>query len=211
MVASVAAPQCACAAPPHAPSARADLLPTFRDLDGRTHRGQNVLFAPEAAAPWTEFERGRWERPNKRSEKRQVTRDTASSVPRLRSHQVPGVPGLHRDPAAQRTPHVDALAAPRAFRAILPRRRAGMPRPHGGAARSVRGGGMPYAFADSHWSPEGHQLVALRLEELSSFGWLAGLAAVVPEPGRGKDRVPPWEPRGRPRSRRPEPAPASVT
>jgi hypothetical protein len=35
---------------------------------------------------------------------------------------------------------------------------------------SVRGGGMPYAFADSHWSPEGHQLIALE-EVLKSFGW----------------------------------------
>jgi hypothetical protein len=39
---------------------------------------------------------------------------------------------------------------------------------------AVRAGGMPHAPADSHWSPEGHRLVARRLEEtLDVLGWLS--------------------------------------
>ena len=38
---------------------------------------------------------------------------------------------------------------------------------------SVRTGGMPHAPTDSHWSPEGHRLIARALEEmLTSLGWL---------------------------------------
>jgi len=38
---------------------------------------------------------------------------------------------------------------------------------------SVRTGGMPHAPADSHWSSEGHRLIARALEELlTSLGWL---------------------------------------
>ena len=38
---------------------------------------------------------------------------------------------------------------------------------------SVRAGGMPYAPTDSHWSAEGHELVARALQErLTSLGWL---------------------------------------
>jgi SGNH hydrolase-like domain, acetyltransferase AlgX len=38
---------------------------------------------------------------------------------------------------------------------------------------TVRAGGMPHAPADSHWSPEGHQLIARQLEvTLASLGWL---------------------------------------
>jgi hypothetical protein len=40
---------------------------------------------------------------------------------------------------------------------------------------SVRTGGMPHAPTDSHWSPEGHRLIARALEEmLASLGWLRG-------------------------------------
>ena len=47
-----------------------------------------------------------------------------------------------------------------------------------GALRdAVREGGTPYPPVDSHWSPEGHQLVALTLEkELESRGWLSAAA-----------------------------------
>lgn len=43
---------------------------------------------------------------------------------------------------------------------------------------AVRDGGMPYAIMDSHWSPEGHDLVAeLLATELRQRGWLStGLA-----------------------------------
>lgn len=40
----------------------------------------------------------------------------------------------------------------------------------------VRGGGMPYSPVDSHWSPQGHALVAdLLASELSRRGWLTGI------------------------------------
>jgi len=40
---------------------------------------------------------------------------------------------------------------------------------------AIRAGGMPYASVDSHWSPEGHALVAdLLAAELRRRGWLAG-------------------------------------
>jgi SGNH hydrolase-like domain, acetyltransferase AlgX len=38
---------------------------------------------------------------------------------------------------------------------------------------AVGRGAMPYALADSHWSPEGHELVAHELADvLASFGWI---------------------------------------
>jgi hypothetical protein len=37
---------------------------------------------------------------------------------------------------------------------------------------AVRNGGMPYPWNDTHWSAEGHALVAAKLEEvLRSHGW----------------------------------------
>src|SRR5207249_6257004 len=39
---------------------------------------------------------------------------------------------------------------------------------------AIRDGAMPYPPADLHWSPEGHQLVASRLEQaLVSLGWVS--------------------------------------
>jgi hypothetical protein len=39
---------------------------------------------------------------------------------------------------------------------------------------NVRDDGMPYSPVDSHWSPEGHDLVANRLvAELRQRGWLS--------------------------------------
>ena len=43
----------------------------------------------------------------------------------------------------------------------------------------LRDGGMPYSPVDSHWSPEGHDLVAQLLErELHRRGWLSGTSTV---------------------------------
>jgi hypothetical protein len=56
----------------------------------------------------------------------------------------------------------------------------------GALRRAVLEGGMPYAPADSHWSPEGHHLVARQLAgALEALGW-------VPAPGGDLD---PREPR----------------
>jgi hypothetical protein len=48
---------------------------------------------------------------------------------------------------------------------------------------NVRDGGMPYSAIDSHWSPEGHDLVANQLvTELRQRGWLSKTPTVHPEP-----------------------------
>ncbi len=47
----------------------------------------------------------------------------------------------------------------------------------------VREGGMPYAPADTHWSPEGHRLIAQRLQEmLESLGWIPAQSAAARAP-----------------------------
>ena len=44
---------------------------------------------------------------------------------------------------------------------------------------NVQDGGMPYSAVDSHWSPEGHDLVARKLEtELQLRGWLSSVPTV---------------------------------
>ena len=44
---------------------------------------------------------------------------------------------------------------------------------------NIREGGMPYSAVDSHWSPEGHDLVAKNLEtELQLRGWLSSVPTV---------------------------------
>lgn len=41
--------------------------------------------------------------------------------------------------------------------------------------QAVREGGLPYSFVDSHWSAQGHALVAERLaSDLTQRGWLSG-------------------------------------
>jgi hypothetical protein len=43
---------------------------------------------------------------------------------------------------------------------------------------SLRNGGMPYSPVDSHWSPEGHELVAQLLEkEIHQRGWMSNTPA----------------------------------
>ena len=55
---------------------------------------------------------------------------------------------------------------------------------------AVRAGGMPHAPADSHWSPEGHQLVARQLEDtLTLLGWLRPVVSRPTLTGVASDRA----------------------
>jgi hypothetical protein len=139
------------------------------------HRGQRILFGPEAAYPWTEFEQARWDK----------ARDTLEAAARLtREHRMhlllvyvpikfrvcadfvelaPGSPLRH---AASWVLHERFAEFCRTARLACvdltdPLREA------------VRSGGTLYAPADTHWSAEGHRFVAEHLgATLESFGWL---------------------------------------
>jgi hypothetical protein len=139
------------------------------------HAGEKVLFADYAAVPWTSFEEGRWA----------IAAETMGKAARL---------------AREREAEIAFLFIPIKFRVYrnhvdIP---AGSPMHGWGvwptrerfaafcAARAVpcidltaefeaavTAGGMPYARADTHWSAEGHDLVAKRIAaEIAARGWL---------------------------------------
>jgi hypothetical protein len=137
-------------------------------------RGQKVLFWPEAAVPWTDFERGRWER---------AEHLLRTGVAFTREHDIKlllvYVPIKFR--VYREFIHVPPAGELRDWRLWpLPDLFAEFCRSEGLACldltetlrQSVRAGGMPHAPADSHWSAEGHQLIAQRLADtLRSLGW----------------------------------------
>jgi len=149
--------------------------PYFGTLTIGPHRGQKVLFWPEAAVPWTEFERGRWEKAQRTL--REAARVTREHNVQLLLVYVPIKFRVYRD--------FIELPPGSALRDWIPW---SLPDLFGQFCRadglvcldltdllrdSVRTGGMPYARADSHWSPEGHQLIARRLAKaLKSLGWV---------------------------------------
>lgn len=143
-------------------------------MAGGPHRGQKLLFGPEAGAQWTTFEEARWERAKQTFReavrfaegrdikllvvyipiKFRVYRDFVDFSPgEVRDWTLWPLPGLFADFCRiERLPCLDLT----------------------GLLRDAVGrGAMPYALADSHWSPEGHELVARRLADLlASFGWM---------------------------------------
>jgi hypothetical protein len=137
-------------------------------------RGQTVLFWPETA-PWTEFERRRWERARRTlDEGARLTRDRGV---RLLLVYVPTKFRVYRDHVA--VPPQSAMSDWNLW--PLPGMFADFCRARGVACldltpvlrESVRRGGMPHAVADSHWSPEGHRLVAeALLDRLRMLGWI---------------------------------------
>jgi hypothetical protein len=150
--------------------------PHFGTVGAGPHRGQKVLFAPEAAVPWTKFERDRWDRAQHTL--REAARATRERGVNLLLVYVPIKFRVYRDfielPAGELR---DWTLWP------LPDLFAQFCRTEGLACLdltgpfrdSVRTGGMPHAPTDSHWSAEGHRLVARTLEELlASLGWLRG-------------------------------------
>jgi lysophospholipase L1-like esterase len=149
--------------------------PHFGTVSVGPYRGQKVLFWPEAAVPWTEFERDRWDRAQDTlREAARATRERDVDllliyVPikfRVYRDFIEGPPGGElRDWALWSLPDLFAQFCRTEGLACLDLT--------GVLRDSVRAGGMPYAPTDSHWSPEGHRLVARAVEELlTSLGWL---------------------------------------
>jgi hypothetical protein len=149
--------------------------PHFGTMTVGPHRGAKVLFWPEAAAAWTEFERARWEEAQQTlREAVSVTREHGAKL--LLVH-VPIKFRVYRDfiglPPGSELSNWTLSPLPDLF--------AGFCRAEGLACldltallrEAVRVGGMPHAPTDSHWSPEGHRIIARRLEAvLTSLGWL---------------------------------------
>jgi hypothetical protein len=137
--------------------------------------GQKVLFSREGVVPWTAFEQDRWARA--RQKLRDAARVTRERDVELLLVYVPvkfrvfrgfiDVPpgGEVRDWTLWPLPELfaqfcdgDALTC----LDLTPLLRA-----------AVADGRMPHALADTHWSPEGHALVARWIEErLTALGWL---------------------------------------
>jgi hypothetical protein len=156
--------------------------PHFGTLAGGRERGQRVLFGPEAAAPWTDFEQGLWEQA--RETLREAARFTQEHGVNLLLVYVPIKFRVYRD-FVDLPPHSEARdwtlwPLPELFTQFCRTEGLVCVDLTGMLRGAVRDGGMPYASADSHWSPEGHQLIARRLEEeLQSLGWVS---AVRPRP-----------------------------
>jgi GDSL-like Lipase/Acylhydrolase family len=149
--------------------------PHFGVLTAGPHRGQKILFGPEAAFRWTEFEQGRWERAQQTL--REAVRFTREHNVNLLLVYVPIKFRVYRDfielPPRGELGDWTLWPLPDLFAQFCRADRLACLDLTGPLRDSVRAGSMPHAFADSHWSPEGHQLVALRLEEvLESLGWL---------------------------------------
>jgi hypothetical protein len=126
--------------------------------------------------PWTEYEQGRWERAQQTL--REAARVTRERGVRLVLVYVPVKFRVFRGfidvPPGGELESWTLWPLPELFTGFC--RGEGLDcldltRPFRDA---VAEGAMPHALADSHWSPEGHDLVARRLEAT-----LAG-----PEPGR---------------------------
>jgi hypothetical protein len=153
--------------------------PHFGILTAGPYRGQKVLFGPEAAYAWTAFEQHRWERAQQTlTEAMRVAREQGIHLLLV---YVPIKFRIYRD--FIEFPRHDELRDWTLW--PLPNLFAAFCRAEGYTCLdltevfrdSVRAGGMPHALADSHWSPEGHQLVAQHLEEtIRSFGWIPGSA-----------------------------------
>jgi hypothetical protein len=149
--------------------------PHFGTVTSGPHGGRKVLFADEAAWPWTAFERGRWERAQ--DTLREAARFARAHDVELLLVYVPIKFRVYRDfielPPRSELAGWTLWPLPELFDQFC--------RGEGIACfdltallrDAVRAGGMPHAPADSHWSPEGHRLIARRLEEiLESRGWL---------------------------------------
>ena len=149
--------------------------PHFGTVSVGPHRGQKVLFWPDAAVPWTEYERRLWDRAQQTL--REGARATRERNVNLLLVYVPIKFRVYRDfvelPPGGELRDSTLWSLPESFGQFC--------RTEGIACldltevlrESVRSGGMPHAPTDSHWSPEGHRLVARALEELlRSLGWL---------------------------------------
>ena len=149
--------------------------PHFGAVSVGPHRGQKVLFWPEAAVPWTEFERDRWNRAQHTL--REAARVTRQRGVNLLLVYVPIKFRVYRDfielPPGSELRDWALWSLPDLFAQFCRTEGLACLDLTGLLRDAVRTGGMPYAPTDSHWSPEGHRLIARVLEELlTSLGWL---------------------------------------
>jgi lysophospholipase L1-like esterase len=139
------------------------------------HAGETVLFADYAAVTWTSFEERRWAIAAETMAKAaDFARERGAEIAFL---FIPIKFRVYRD-------HVDIPAdSPMRSWGVWPTRErfAAFCAAHavpcidltGEFEAAVAAGGMPYARADTHWSAEGHDLVAKRIAaEIESRGWM---------------------------------------
>jgi hypothetical protein len=165
--------------------------PHFGILAVEDHRGKTILFGPEAAFPWTDFERSRWETARKTLS--EAVRSTREHNINLLLVYVPIKFRVYRDfielPTESEVREWTLWPLPDLFAQFC----------HAEGLTcldltelfrsSVRDGNMPYAPADSHWNPEGHKLIAQRLQEMfESVGWISARGAATDR--RGSRPVP---------------------
>jgi hypothetical protein len=149
--------------------------PHFGVLTIGDHRGKTVLFGPEAGVPWTDFERHRWESARKTlSEAARFTRERDIDFLLV---YVPIKFRVYRDfidiPARSELHEWTLWPLPDLFGQFCFDEGLACLDLTELLRGSVREGGMPYAPADTHWSAEGHSLIARRLQELlDSLGWI---------------------------------------
>jgi hypothetical protein len=139
------------------------------------HRGQRVLFGPEAAVPWTDFEKQQWGK-TRATIREGVGLARARDVHLLLVY-VPikfRVYGDLVDPApGSELPQWTPWPLPELFAELCRAEEVPCLDLTEPLRRAVLEGGMPYAPVDSHWSPEGHRLVAGRLAgAFEALGWV---------------------------------------
>jgi SGNH hydrolase-like domain, acetyltransferase AlgX len=149
--------------------------PHFGILVAGPHRGKRVLF-DATSSPWTDFERGRWERA--RETLREAVRSTREHNIHLLLVYVPIKFRVYRGfvelPPQSEIRDWKLWPLPDLFAQFCRAEGLACLDLTGLLRGSVDDGNMPYAPADSHWSPEGHQLIAQGLEEaLKSVGWVS--------------------------------------
>jgi hypothetical protein len=150
--------------------------PHFGILAIEGHRGKSILFGPEAAFPWTEFERHRWE----------ISREALNEAVTLtREHNinlllvyVPIKFRVYRDfvdfPAGGEVRDWTLWPLPDLFAQFCQAEGIACVDLTELLRSSVREGKMPYPLGDSHWNTEGHTLIAQQLAEmLESAEWIS--------------------------------------
>lgn len=150
--------------------------PHFGILTAGPDRGRTVLFGPEAALPWTGFERGRWEKA------RAILREAVKSAREHKTHlllvYIPIKFRVYVDfveiPPQSDMHHWKLWPLPDLFAEFCRAEELACLDLTELLRRAVHDGPMPYSPVDSHWSAEGHQLIAQRLQQvLESAGWIS--------------------------------------
>jgi hypothetical protein len=146
--------------------------PHFGIVTAGPHRGEKVLFWPEAAVPWTAFEQAQWEKT--RRTLRTAAAETRAHGARLLLVYVPIKFRVYRDfidvPPGSEVRDWTLWPLPELFARFCRDEGLACLDLTGPFRDAVRAGGMPHASTDSHWSAEGHRLVADRLTE--TLAWL---------------------------------------